>query len=210
MEKADLIRKLSAQGYWPARAASYLTEGMYSRSVEICKDHLREEPQSLSGRLIYALALQQAGQTKSATEQFYNVLSLDPDNLVALKCLGDIKYAESDEMAALSDYARILEIDPYCTGLKSDLKTTKRETAKTITFKREAEAPTSKRALPSQQREIPFYTETIGDLYLAQGHPRLAAEVYHALNEKNHNSKLVEKLKKAEHRIKEKEHRHVS
>ena len=206
VKKADLVRELSAQGYWPAQAAKYLSEGRYSRAIEICKEHLREEPQSLSGRLIYALALYGAGQTNSAAEQFYRVLSVDPDNLVALKHLGDIKFAQGDEMAAMANYARVLEIDPYCRGLKSDLRTTEIRTTRTITLSREAESPTEKEADTPTRWKIHFYTETIGDLYLAQGHPRLAAEVFRTLNEKNHNPRLAEKLAQAVSRIREKEH----
>ena len=206
VEKADLVRELSSQEYRPAQAANCLSESRYSRAVEICKDHLREEPQSVSGRLIYALALYGAGQTDSAAEQFYQVLSVDPDNLVALKHLGDIKFAEGDEVAAMANYARILEIDPHCRGLKSDLKTTEIGTTRIITLSREAEPPTGKETGAPTRWKIHFYTETIGDLYLAQGHPRLAAEVFRTLNEKNQNPRLAEKLAQAESRIREKEH----
>lgn len=206
VKKADLVRELSAQGYGPAQAVNCLSEGRYSRAIEICKEHLREEPQSISGRLIYALALYGDGQTDSAAEQFYQVLSVDPDNLVALKYLGDIKFAEGDEVAAMANFARILEIDPYCRGLKSDLRTTEIRTTRTITLSREAESPEEKEADTPTRWKIHFYTETIGDLYLAQGHPRLAAEVFRTLNEKNHNPRLAEKLAQAVSRIREKEH----
>jgi tetratricopeptide (TPR) repeat protein len=205
VKNADLVRELSAQGYWPAQAANYLSEGRYSRAIETCKEHLGEEPKLVSGRLIYALALCRARQTKSAAEQFYRVLSVDPDNLVALKHLGDIKFNEGDEVAAMANYARILEIDPYCKGLRSDLRTTEGQTTRIITLSRQAESTTEKEATPPRWK-IPFYTETIGDLYLAQGHPKLAAEVYRTLNERNQNPRLVEKLAQAERRTGEKEH----
>jgi len=198
--KETLVEQFSAQGYRPAQAAKYLAEGKYSRAVQICKEYLAEEPQSISGRLIYALALYQAGQTESASEQFYQVLLLDPDNLVTSKYLGDIKFAEGDEIAAMANYARILEIDPYCEGLKSDLKDVKKVTTRTITLSRQSESPAITQA--SVGRRIPFYTETIGDLYLAQGHPRLAAEVFRTLSERNHNPRLAEKLSEAERRTK--------
>ena len=204
IEKADLVHELSAKGYRPAQAAKYLAEGKYSRAVEICKEHLREDPQSISGRLIYALSLHGAGQTESAAEQFYHVLSVDPDNLVALKHLGDIKFAEGDDIAAMANYTRILEIDPHCRGLRSDLKMTQRQATRTITLSRQAESSAEKAATPPRWK-IPFCTETIGDLYLAQGHPRLAAEVFRTLNERNQTSRLAEKLAQAERRLKEKE-----
>jgi tetratricopeptide (TPR) repeat protein len=206
LEKVDLVLELSSQEYRPAQAANCLSEGRYYRAVEICQEHLREETQSVSGRLIYALALYGTGQTDSAAEQFYQVLCVDPDNLVALKYLGDIKFTEGDEVAAMANYSRILEIDPHCRGLKSDLKTTEIGSTRTITLSREAESSKEKEAGIPTRWKIHFYTETIGDLYLAQGHPRLAAEVFRTLNEKNQNPRLAEKLAQAVSRIREKEH----
>ncbi len=54
-------------------------------------------------------------------------------------------------------------------------------------------------------RPIPLYTETMGDLYLKQGYPRLAAEVFRTLNEKNENPRLAEKFAQATESIKDKE-----
>jgi len=127
---------LVASGYWPARAAQFLADGTWSRVVEICKESLDEEPGCCSGRLIYARALYHAGQVESATEQFYRVLALDAENIVALKYLGDIKFTEHDEPAALAHYRRVLEIDPYCHALRSPIKSSRPETTRTITLTR--------------------------------------------------------------------------
>ncbi len=197
VESETLLETLIDQGYQPAQAAKYLAEEKYPQAVEICKEFLREQPGSVAGRVIYGLALYRAGQTEAAAEQFYQVLSVDPDNLVALKYLGDMRFAEGDEVAAMANYCRILEIDPQCKGLKSDLIPQSKESVRTITITREPESSTEKEAASPRWR-IPFYTETIGDLYLAQGHPRLAAEVYRVLNEKKHNPRLQEKLVQAE------------
>ncbi len=152
------------------------------------------------------MALYGAGQTDSAAEQFYRVLSLDPDNLVALKHLGDIKFAGGDETAAMANYARILEIDPHCRGLKSNLRTAEIQTARTITLSHEAEWATRREAGRCSRWKIPFYTETIGELYLSQGHPRLAAEVFRTLNEENQSPRLAQRLAEAISRIREKDH----
>jgi tetratricopeptide (TPR) repeat protein len=193
----ETVRQLASGGYWPARAAVCLAEGRYSRAVEICNEHLPTNPESVSGRLILARALFQAGQIESAGRQFHQVLALDPDNLVALKHLGDIAYNEGDKAGAMTLYARVLEIDPHCHGLRSELTKARRETTRTITLKGAAGRPKSGRQT-SPLREIPFYTETIGDLYLAQGYPRLAAEVFRNISERNPNPRLAGKLAKAE------------
>jgi len=199
----SLTDQLAASGYWPARAARFLAEHKYSRAVEICKEGLAEEPRLVSGRTIYARALYHAGQVESATDQFYRVLSLDPDNIVALKYLGDIKYAEGDEFSAIAQYGRVLELDPYCRELTCPVDLPKPEPTRTITIQRAPEEPPKK---PRERlRPIVFYTETVGDLYLAQGHSRLAAEVFRSLYERRPSPRLMEKLEQAEKKIQTKE-----
>lgn len=203
-----IVAELSAGGYWPAVAAKYLSEGTYSKAVEVCKEHLAAEPESMAGRSIYARALFCAGQKESAAEQFYHLLSADPNHLVALKYLGDIMFAAGDEAAALAHYQRVLELDPNCRALCAAIQPVKGETTRTITLKRSedtAERAEQKAAL----RSILFYTETIGDLYLAQGYPRLAAEVYRTIDADSENPRIRQKLLRAEEKINDKENPHV-
>ena len=198
------VESLATKGYWPALAARYLAEGKYSRAVEICRDNLAEKGDLLSARSIYARTLYCAGQPESAAEQFYSILAHDPENLVALKFLGDIKHDSGDTVTALSYYRRVLEIDPNCRGLCSQVKRRPRETTQTITLVRQAEPLPADAKGSSELRRIQFFTETIGDLYLAQGHPRMAAEVFRALSKDNDNPRLAEKLKISENKIEEK------
>lgn len=205
---SNVIDQLSARGYRLAVAARCLDEGRYSRAVEICKEQLSEESPTLSGRLIYARALYHAGQVESAAEQLYHVLSVDPENLVALKYLGDIKFSKGDQQGAMADYQRVLTIDPYCRALSNPRREATKETTHTITLRRSEE--TVEQVSPERAgREIPFYTETVADLYLAQGYPRLAAEVYRNLSASGQNPRLLEKLAKAEEKSKQKESPHV-
>ena len=202
--KRSTVDTFAEQGYWPAVAKRRLEEKKYSAVVELCKEQLEESPELFSGWLIYATALFKAGQTESASEQFYRVLAHDPDNVVALKYLGDIAYSQSDEVTAFSFYLRVLEIDPFCEGVSSELKTRDREFTRTVTLTRgeETAAPPA-----GELRGIPFYTETMGDLYLAQGHPRLASAVFRSLYQQSARPRLLEKIRLAEEKIKDKEKR---
>ena len=202
-EKTFSVRRLMENGFWPAQAAVFLDEKRFSRTVEICRERLEEDPDNVAGRLIYAKALFLAGQLDSAGEQFYHILTLDPDNMVALKHLADLKFGQKDEMVAMGMYQRILEIDPYCRAVCSELQKRPVEQMKTITLDRRPEQapPPNEKHL----RKIPFVTETIGDLYLSQGHHRLAAHVFRTLDQQSMNPRLQEKLKRAEKRIATKE-----
>jgi len=196
-------KKLAEHGYWPARAAVCMAEGWYSKAVEICLENLPHYPHLVSGYVIYALALYLAGQTESATEQFYDVLARDPDNITALKYLGDIKFMAGDEITAIANYHRVFDIDPYCQGLKCAIVLKNRETTRSITINRGEESIDLQKKQPL--RSIPFYTETVADLYLAQGHTRLAEEIYDYLNRNGANPRLRYKLTQTRNKIKEKE-----
>ena len=202
----DLCRSLETDGYWPARAERLFSEGQYSAVVELCNDHLPSEPRLVSGRLICARALYLTGQLESAAEHFFQTLSLDPENLVALKYLGDIAYSKGEQTAALSYYHRMLEIDPYCQGIHSELRSQTQGSMQTITLLRGEEIDTEG---STTGVEIPFYTETMGDLYLNQGYPRLAAKVYRSLAQKSHHPRLAGKLTQAEQAIKDRQKRSI-
>lgn len=202
------VDELSATGYPAAVASIHLREGRFSRAVEICREHLADDPTLLSLRLIYARALYHAGQIESATEQFYRVLAKDPDNVVGLKYLGDIKFATGDEFGAMSNYGRIFQIDALSRVLSCPIPTGRSETTRTITLKRaEEEVAVAKTGEP--RRAIPFCTETVGDLYLKQGYARMALDVYRELSQGASNPRIAEKLALAEEKIKEKESSHV-
>ena len=202
-EMTSLTERLAAAGYWVAQAARAVAEGKYSTAVRLCREMLPGAPDSVSALLVYGTALFRAGQSESAADQFHRVLSLDPDNQVALKYLGDIRFAEGDQYAAFTSYRRILELDPYCGGLSCPVTTTSQTVTRTVTLKSHAGSRDQK---PSAGlRPIPFYTETMGDLYMAQGYPRLATAVYRRLLEQNENPRLVEKLSRAEGKTREKE-----
>lgn len=190
----SLVDQLADAGYWPARAARLLEEGRYADAVALCKERLVTDPHTSAGRAIYGMALFRAEQVEPAAEQFYFLLSRDPDNLVALRYLGDIKFAAGDDLAAMTYYHRIQQLDPHGRGLVCDLAPRSVERTRTITLSR----PGEETGKPDRHRTIPFYTETMGDLYLNQGHPRLAAEVYRTIYENSASPRVAEKLGRAE------------
>jgi len=201
-DSSDPSSRLARDGYWPAQADRLFGEGRYAATISLCREHMTGTPCPVSGRTIYALALYHSGQSESAAEQFRLVLAVDPDHQIALKYLGDIRFAEGDEAAAMAYYQRVLELDPDCGGLKDEIRRPARSTTRTISLRR----GTEERAAPETiLANWPFFTETIGDLFLAQGHPRLAAEVYRRVAQTRSDPRVLEKLAQTESKIKEKE-----
>lgn len=204
----NLLSELASKGYWPALAMEYFRDGNYSRAIELCMMRLRDYPEVLSGRIIYARALYHAGQYESAEEQFYKILQYDPNNLAALKYLGDLKFRSGDESTAFSYYSKIHDIAPETQSLSSPFdpeKKEKTETTSVLTLKKKGEREASEDKTQTELREMPFKTETLGDLLLKQGHPRLALKVFRDLAEKGDNPRLRDKIEKTQRSFKNKE-----
>jgi tetratricopeptide (TPR) repeat protein len=172
----------------------------------------------MSGRAAYGLALYRAGQFEPASEQFREILACDPNHLLALKYLGDIAYVSGDEWTALANYRRILEIDPECRGLYSRIpKRGPRETTRTISLVRplgetsagESRTPRIISREPVRRGAI-LVSETVGDLYLSQGHARQAADVYKKLCDQQPTPQLADKLARALEKVSEREPIHVA
>ena len=194
---------LAQKGYWPAIAEAYFAEGNYSRAVDFCLRMLEDDPHIVSGRAILARAYYHAGQIKQAREQFVEVLKYDSAHLVALKYLGDILFRDGEEAAAVAYYRRIFEIDRHCAGLSCPIEKSEAVETRQLTLRRPGEKAPTKKVQPLQ--EPAFITETVGDLYLEQGYFRLAREVYSRLLGGRENSRIAEKLRETEDKLKKKE-----
>ncbi len=201
-----LVLELASKGYWPAVAREYLEQRKYSRAVELCQLRLKENTNLLSGRIVLARAFYHSGQYEQAEEQFHRILQVDPCNLVALKYLGDLKFRTADEATAFSYYEKVWNIDPHTQGLRSSIEDGRVEATRVLVLKRE---PEKSETIREHLRQIPFITETLGDLLLAQGHPRLAIEVFRDLNMKTESPRLREKLDKSQELLKHKEKQDV-
>ncbi len=207
-DNTDTTAQLAKIGYWPATASVYLADKKYSKAVALCNENLHGNSSPLSARFIYAKALYHAGQFQSAEQQLNQILSIDSDYIAALKYLADIKFQKDDQFGAVAMYEQILSLDSNCSMLYSSIGKKKAQTkTTTITLKRHKEIV--KEPSKKDLRKVLFYSETIGDLYLKQGFPRLAAEVFAHLHEKNKNPRFAEKLSLARENIKEKEQHNV-
>ncbi|SYZ73854.1 hypothetical protein TRIP_C60124 [Candidatus Zixiibacteriota bacterium] len=203
----SLILELSSKGYWPAVAMEYLNDKKYSRAIELCHNRLKDDPDIVSGRLILGRALYHSGQYELAEEQFADVIRNDPFNIVALRYMGDIKFRKSDDATAFTFYSRIQQISSESVALSSPLDHKPMEETKILTLKHGAE---KSEPLSRDLRQIPFKTETMADLLLAQGHNCLALNVLEELAKNSENPQLAAKLEKAKELIKNKEKKNVS
>jgi tetratricopeptide (TPR) repeat protein len=93
-------------------ANEYRKAGDPERAIEICRHHVPQQPGYISGHIVLGQALFDTGQFDEARGAFETALGLDPENLIALRQLGDIARETGDIDGAGSWYRRLLEVDP--------------------------------------------------------------------------------------------------
>ena len=69
-------------------------------------------PGHMSGQIVFGQALFEAGEWDEARAVFGRALALDPENLIALRSLGDMSLQAGNTVEARSWYTRLLDADP--------------------------------------------------------------------------------------------------
>lgn len=108
--------------YWPDLANHALETGNFQNAVDMCDENLtggKSDP--LSGYLLKGKALLALGRLEEAAEEFHLALGRDPSSPLALKFLGDIRFAYGAEAVAFSYYERAFKSQSLSGGLFSDL-----------------------------------------------------------------------------------------
>ncbi|MEO5904309.1 MAG: tetratricopeptide repeat protein [Gemmatimonadaceae bacterium] len=99
--------------YFAPLANEYRKAGDPEQAIAICKAHLAQQPGHMSGHVVYAQSLHDAGRIDESLVVFEKALSLDPDNAIVLRRLGDISRQRGDPTEARHWYSRALETDPH-------------------------------------------------------------------------------------------------
>src|SRR5437588_10375050 len=103
--------------YFAPLANEYRKGGQPKRAIEICRAQLAQMPGHMSGQIVYGQALYEAGEFDEARQVFERALTLDPENLIALRNLGDMSLQRGNTAEARSWYARLLDADPKDTAV---------------------------------------------------------------------------------------------
>ena len=113
--RIDELRKKfdeNPRRYFAPLANEYRKAGDFEQAVFICQEYLPQQPGHMSGHIVYGQTLFDMGRDEEAEAVFETALTLDPENLIALKHLGDIARQAGDVDGARSWYQRVLEADP--------------------------------------------------------------------------------------------------
>lgn len=110
----ELKRKFdeNPRRYFAPLANEYRKAGDAERAIELCRTYLPQQPTHMSGYIVYGQALFDAERTDEASAVFQQALTLDPENIIALRYLGDIARAEGDRGGAIRWYGKVMELDP--------------------------------------------------------------------------------------------------
>ena len=98
--------------YFAPLANEYRKAGETEQAIALCRAYLPQQPGHMSGHIVFGQALFDAGEIDEAQGVFETALSLDPENLIALRHLGDIAHSRGDIAGARSWYRRVLDADP--------------------------------------------------------------------------------------------------
>src|SRR5215210_7754521 len=98
--------------YFAPLANEYRKGGQPKRAIEICRTHLAQMPGHMSGQIVFGQALFEAGEWDEARAVFERALTLDPENLIALRSLGDMALQAGQTTDARTWYTRLLDADP--------------------------------------------------------------------------------------------------
>jgi tetratricopeptide (TPR) repeat protein len=112
--RIDELRKRYEENqrrFFAPLANEYRKAGDLEQAIGLCRVHLAEVPQNLSGQIVFGQALYEAGSLDDARSAFETAIGLDPENLIALRQLGDIARLQSDVPRAKVWYQRVLDAD---------------------------------------------------------------------------------------------------
>ncbi|MEO6527800.1 MAG: tetratricopeptide repeat protein [Gemmatimonadaceae bacterium] len=98
--------------YFAPLANEFRKGGDLDQAILICEEFLPQQPGHMSGHIVYGQTLFESDRLEDARTVFETALSLDPENLIALRHLGDIAARLGDSAAARRWYERVLEADP--------------------------------------------------------------------------------------------------
>ena len=149
-------------------AEEYRRAGRFEEAVEVCRAGLTRHPSYLSARVTLGRALIELSDLEAAQQELETVLGGAPDNLAAIRGLGDIFHRRGASKDALAHYRRALGLarnDPDLQQMVADLT---RQVAKVPPGVATPAAPSAPKVDPAGLLSLETFTQ---ELQLAAQRP---------------------------------------
>jgi tetratricopeptide (TPR) repeat protein len=172
-------------------ADAYRKSGEVDRAIELCEKGIEGYPAYASAHVILGKCFYDKGATERSRAEFERVIEIDPENMVALKFMGDILMSEGDRDASISCYRKILTIDPMNDEVSGKLKGLEDEFRE-----REIDLGDTDTVRKTGQ-PADLATMTLAGIYAAQGYYNKALKIYsEILDAKPDNKEAAEMVAK--------------
>jgi tetratricopeptide (TPR) repeat protein len=113
IEKLERKHAENPEGrYFVPLANDYRKVGDLERAEKLLREGIAKHPDYLSAHIVMGRCLADRGANEEAAEEFSYVLSMDPQNLIALRSLGEIATADGNPAEAERWYRELLAVDP--------------------------------------------------------------------------------------------------
>jgi tetratricopeptide (TPR) repeat protein len=113
IEKLERKHAENPEGrYFVPLANDYRKMGDLERAEELLREGIAKHPEYLSAHIVMGRCLADRGANLEAAEEFSYVLSMDPQNLIALRSLGELATADGNPSEAERWYRELLAVDP--------------------------------------------------------------------------------------------------
>ncbi|HUE95430.1 MAG TPA: tetratricopeptide repeat protein [Longimicrobiaceae bacterium] len=224
LEKLERKHAENPEGrYFVPLANAYRKACQLERAIEVLREGLQKHTDYLSAHIVLGRCLADRDDPAAAEAEFRYVLTLDPQNLIALRTLGELAISDGRIHDAQSWYHELLKVDPMNEDARRALDGMQVIPTVTPEEPRPAGHTIPTRAAPAWEEpegsatrpapeesgmneEPPFavegqavVTETIAELYIRQGFYGRAAEVYRELiRRRGPSMEMDERLRRVE------------
>lgn len=177
-------------------ADAYRKSGDVEKAIELCEKGLEGYPDYASAHVILGKCFYDKGATERSRAEFERVTEIDPENMVALKFMGDILMSEGDRDGSISYYRKILAIDPTNEEVSEKLKGLENE------FREREIDLSDTESIRKAGQPGELATMTLAGIYAAQGYYNKALKIYkEILEEEPDNKEASEMIGKIESMI---------
>lgn len=168
----EKYRKAPESRIFAPLADAYRKAGRVEEAIELCEKGLARYPEYASAHVILGKCFYDKGATERSRAEFEKVMELDPENMVALKFMGDILLAEGKRADAAGYYRKLLAIDPTNGSVEQTLKDLEEE------FESREIDLSRKKGGPGGADSGELATMTLAGIYAAQGYYSKALRIY--------------------------------